>query len=424
MKLTSLISKDKLRLIVTPIVLILAISVFPQLNENSQFNISNSESITSLVSYTKDINGYWIKRPPHAVNNLDGNLSLIGKNNKTKTIYVKDEFGVYAIILDKNKYSSYKKDKSIVSINDKEWPSIFEDLSGKISIYIEELNTTRENFINDSIAEVKRLEKIRLEEEARREAARQDSIRKVEFAKQQAIDDENYRQHSTYRRLNIENYIPSITDKHDNLRCIISDCDYIKRDSIIYPIALSGDTLAYRDYEFGPLDIIYETGHAIVMNDRFKSSKGIDQYLRVWGDSIRLKNGSIEDIVNKMTLSGLNEFFDELNKKAPNGYIKDWSWDNEYGQVSFNVSYLNTNKKTIKYIKFFFTVYNAVNDVRGSGSVQGTGPLDQFESARWEFDRTGCWPAGDASTMSITKIIITYMNGSTVTLTGKKIKFE
>ena len=85
---------------------------------------------------------------------------------------------------------------------------------------------------------------------------------------------------------------------------------------------------------------------------------------------------------------------------------------------------MNTSSKTIKYIKVYWTVKNDVGDVRGSGSFSGTGPVESMSSASWNWDYSSYYVKGDASKMRITKVVITYMNGTVKTLTGDSIIFN
>ena len=85
---------------------------------------------------------------------------------------------------------------------------------------------------------------------------------------------------------------------------------------------------------------------------------------------------------------------------------------------------MNTNRNTINYIDVYFKVTNDVGDLRKTGHFQGTGPLREFESASWEWETSYYYVSGDASNMNITKVILTYMNGTKKVLTGKLLVFE
>lgn len=91
--------------------------------------------------------------------------------------------------------------------------------------------------------------------------------------------------------------------------------------------------------------------------------------------------------------------------------MEDWGWDDEFS-VSFHFDYVNINPKTIKYIDVYWKITNDVGDVRKTGHFKGTGPLKQYMSANWSWDSSSYYVAGDASNMEITKVILTYMNGT------------
>lgn len=92
--------------------------------------------------------------------------------------------------------------------------------------------------------------------------------------------------------------------------------------------------------------------------------------------------------------------------------------------MTFKCTYQNTNKWTIKYIDVYWVVTNDVNDVRGSGHFKGTGPVKYLHGASWDWDSSYYFVGGDATNMSIRKVIITYMNGRQKVLTKNMIKFN
>ena len=119
-----------------------------------------------------------------------------------------------------------------------------------------------------------------------------------------------------------------------------------------------------------------------------------------------------------------DQYVSKLKKEAPYGYFDSWDWNDEYSMVTFNFRYVNTNPKTIKYIAVYFKITNGVGDVRKTGYFQGTGPLKCGESASWDWDSSSYYVAGDASNMSITKVVITYMNGTKQVVSGKYLRFN
>jgi len=112
--------------------------------------------------------------------------------------------------------------------------------------------------------------------------------------------------------------------------------------------------------------------------------------------------------------------------KVPNGYVEDWGWDNDYGTLDLWIEIKNTNKKRIKYVAVYWKSMNDVDDVRNSGVLKGTGPIDSDSYGKWHWDNTLSFLSGDVTYVVITKIIITYMNGTkaTLSLAGKTLKFH
>lgn len=69
-------------------------------------------------------------------------------------------------------------------------------------------------------------------------------------------------------------------------------------------------------------------------------------------------------------------------------------------------------------------VTNDVNDVRGSGHFKGTGPVEYMHSGSWDWDSSYYFVGGDATNMRITKLIITYMNGTQKVLNRNMLRFN
>jgi hypothetical protein len=113
-----------------------------------------------------------------------------------------------------------------------------------------------------------------------------------------------------------------------------------------------------------------------------------------------------------------------VKRIAPFGYVDDWGWDDEYSMITFNIDYVNTNPKTIRYLTVYFVVTNDVGDVRCRGCFRGTGPVKQGEKCSWSWDSSSYFVAGDASNMNITKIVLTWMNGKTQVVSGRYLRFN
>lgn len=166
------------------------------------------------------------------------------------------------------------------------------------------------------------------------------------------------------------------------------------------------------------------TVHTFYVPPSLKANDKFKYHLEVYNDSLLADKINVTNNPENFNMFSAYSALQEVKEKAPNGYFEDWGWNNEYGSVSFHFRYTNTNAKTIKYIEVFWRITNDVGDVRKTGSFQGTGPLEEWETANWNWDYSNYYVAGDASEMQMTKIVITYMNGTKVTIPKNKIWYN
>ena len=196
-----------------------------------------------------------------------------------------------------------------------------------------------------------------------------------------------------------------------------------KNDRRACIFAFTRDTLVYTTVTAGIFNIP-------ILKTHFKSLKGckIPQkflyHMEVFKDSLSDIDGSIPFIVDYLNNDNNIEYYSEIKKIAPFGFVDEWYWDKEYSNLSFSIKYTNTNSKTIKYLTIYFKATNGVGDVRKIGYFQGTGPLEEWETGTWNWDYSDYYVAGDTNYMIITKIVITYMNGSKKILTKNKIIYK
>lgn len=391
-------------------------------NAQTRFKSSDVVSILTLERYTLNHRGFWHLTSENFTDTLStsGDYNPILKVNEKNLLLVKQPHSIQAIVLLKDAYRFYKNDKSIPTIKYKDLNEAIFVPSKRLKLEHDSLNEVRRQYLEDSLAhEQYILEQERIQKEL---------LAKQQAAREMAIEDSIYKEESDFNWLDISNYLDSIKKSSSNsgLNCIEEDCSYMHTDPKLFIDNIHNDTILSLNKEEKILSLPIYQYHAYLMPEELKNDKEMARHLRVWRDSLALE-GSFSNILEKLTFCNIifgGEYVKSIKSKAPNGYIEKWSWDNEYGPVTMRITYVNTNAKTIKYIRFYYTVLNDVDDVRGSGSFQGTGPLEEFETATWDFDRSSCYPAGDASRMRITKILITYMNGSQVTIPRSKIVYE
>lgn len=100
---------------------------------------------------------------------------------------------------------------------------------------------------------------------------------------------------------------------------------------------------------------------------------------------------------------------------------------NTAGGTGFEVMIRNLSGKAIKYISFTGYPINAVNDrcycsirKHSNATLKGVGPIKYGDYKMYEWDNV--WYNGDIKNYIPTLITIQYMNGSSVSISGKNIK--
>ena len=269
---------------------------------------------------------------------------------------------------------------------------------------------------NDSINEVRRIAK-----EKQREKEIKDSL---EAIKRKAEKLEEYRKNHSWHDL--------ILDYAVKMNCKFCDLEHL--DRTFYVLSLSSDTIYYLQ-DNPNINILGKSLsgiHYAEINDVLKQSKKFKEYLEIWHDSLALHNDFTNDEAKTINLYTYVKFKSDIQKEAPYGFIGNWGWNlNSADGVEPYFSFFNTSEKTIKYVDFYFSLYNAVGDrcylrydKSYTGHVRGVGPVEPGSYGSWEWDRATHYTSADASEMKITKIVITFMDKTVRTLTGNAIKYE
>ena len=276
--------------------------------------------------------------------------------------------------------------------------------------YLKNLHTKFERK-NDSIVEKRRIE---------REKFVKDS---TEAAQLKEKEREEYRKKHNKHDLSMS--------KTYELKCDFCDMEKSLRDYNV--LFINGDTLYYMldEPDIRLLGIDFNEIHYTTLSQEFKNDFKFKEYIDTWKDSIinnsfNCQNAAVLNIIH------YNEFKDKICKVAPNGFIQEWGWElNSVQGIEPRFTYFNSTKKTIKYVDFYFSVYNPVGDKcylkydhSYIGHVRGVGPVEPFDSGTWDWENATHYTSGDASEMRIVKLIITYMNGTTKTLLGNSIIYD
>nr|WP_287843645.1 hypothetical protein [Prevotella sp.] len=390
------------KLVLMALFLVICVGVFAQVHN---FNLYNSSHRKVLALYVPDKDGIYQKSDVQEVKEISEAGVYYAYDKKAKKLYVKTTTGNYEVSLDDYYAKDFKKNKAIPQLKEAEIVVLVDRVNHELSEHFSLVNTERRKKMeaarikayNDSVAKAK--------EEARLLAER---MEKLKQERESYIKQHNWR---------------SVPTGYHSLYCTL--CENTFTQDSIWSVGVRNDTIYFATHKDGDLDLGYLECHAAKVPDELKAYSPYQYHYEVFKDSIENKvEGLDNDLAGFLDYNYFQEYLSKLQGKAPYGYFDGWSWNDEYGTVTFKCTYQNTNKWTIKYIDVYWVVTNDVNDVRGSGHFKGTGPVKYLHGASWDWDSSYYFVGGDATNMSIRKVIITYMNGRQKVLTKNMIKFN
>ncbi len=376
-----------------------------------RFDFRNAREISAIRLYSTDSEGYLIRDYYENTTALDSVERVYAYDKKNKTAYVLTPRGNYRVWLTDEAAKAMKKDKEVGKLNGEDLNAVIEAMNLKLEGRADEYNRAHEAYLN-FLAEEARKKRM---EDSIREQRRLDSIARVEAALEQE-------RINRYRATENWSVIPLGNVK---LRCKEEGCGETVDGGKVVSCGMKQDTIYFFSQEELALGKTYMKMHYAVHKVDTEKDKKLAFHVKAFADSLQSEGAILSpEMVPSMNLWSLENCLDEVKKAAPYGFVEDWGWDEEYGTLTFHISYTNLNKKTIKYITVYWQLKNDVDDPRGSGQFKGTGPVDYLDTGSWEWDNTLYFVRGDVTRMRITKILLTYMNGTTKVLTGKEIKFN
>ncbi|MDD5862141.1 MAG: hypothetical protein PUD15_06220 [Prevotella sp.] len=366
----------------------------------AQYNASNSITRRALVAYYPGNDGYYYRRTEILLDNVKGVRKQYAYDKSTHILYVLTDDANIAITLDKDNAKIYKKDRSIPQLKDDQLNDEIRKYTKLLEDKFYDLNAARTQFIQDSIAK-----------------AKEDSIQRV-LAYQKKMEEQK-RKEEAYKATHDYHWLP--TDKN-SLKCTL--CDHSITEDSVFCFGIKNDSIYFITSETGDLDIDQRVAHVAKIPDFLSSNSAFMNHYTLFKDSLTSDTIDYMALTQYLNWRYSNHYFSEIRHAAPFGYFDSWGWDDEYSMVTFNFDYVNTNPKTIRYITVFFKITNDVGDLRCTGYFRGTGPLKQWESASWTWDNSSYFVSGDASNMSITKVVLTWMNGKKQVVSGRYLQFN
>lgn len=266
-----------------------------------------------------------------------------------------------------------------------------------------------QDYLNARISEDDANKMIRLREVQMKREAEQERLRKLQQADE-------------YRTKNKWDVIPLRLGDFGCLQCCICNSGCTGSDSY-YPtfIYVDNDSIFWKEEKDGYFyekKIIY---HCSALPKKLKENPEFKFHYEVFQDSLNeRKYMASEYVISMLNMAEELDYMGRIEKLAPFGFINKRSWNADYDILSFTMQYVNTNVKTIKYIEVFWYTKNDVGDIRDRGSVRGTGPVEYWHSGYWSWDDVDI-VTRDVTSFGITKIVITYMDGTKKVLPENKI---
>lgn len=366
----------------------------------AQYTTYNSFIRKALVIYHRNSKGFYERQVDQMVDDVFDVEKNYAYDKKAQNLYMLTKKGNVVVTLNKDYAKFIKKNNMIPQLKGDELQAEIDKHTKLLDEKYAKLNAQWAQHIQDSIDQIKAdsIKAVR-EHEAKVAAANRKK--------------ESYRKSHNYR------LVPT-----NNVSLSCSLCDESVSEDSLYTLGIKNDSIYYLTRKEGALDLTYLEPHASKIPSRLANDEEFKYHYEVFRDSLSCDSIDYLDLVQGLGDYSYHLYVTQLKKEAPYGYFEDWGWDDEYSMITFNFRYANTNPKTIRYIAVYFKVTNGVGDVRRTGYFQGTGPLKYGETASWEWDSSSYFVSGDASNMSITKVVITYMNGTKQVVTGKYLRFN
>lgn len=369
-----------------------------------QYTSENSFMRKAIVLFQKDAKGFYQPSQDVMVDCIYGVTKNYAYDKKNHNLYVLTANGNFVVTLNKDYAKIVKKNYQIPQLKTMEALALSRKYTEILSLKMEQYNKNRkdsielarEKFIKDSIAYEKALAKIK------------EKNGKIKRDRELA-----YKANHNWK---------SVPTGRIELHCTICDKS-IAKDSL-HCMGIKNDSIYFVTASKGYYNTKFALAHVAQIPSKLANYEDFKYHCDVYKDSLKLNSEVLDnDFVSYISVKWYLDNFNKAKKIAPFGYFGDWGWDTEYGYVTFNFDYTNLNSKTIKYIDVYWYVTNDVNDICGKGHFKGVGPVETGDLGRWKWDDSPYYVYSSATNMRISKVILTYMNGTKQVLSKNMIKY-
>lgn len=371
---------------------------------------NQAKAVKVILAFVKDAQGIYQKTSSAKMQITECNYEAYAYDKGEEKLYVLGIEGNFEVLLSKEQVRLMKRRKEVPRLNGNALELAIMNKNELLQQNIEQWN-------------MKRLHELE-EAEAQRQHFLADSLKAVQDSiERRQLIEKKFKEDMDKKRRYMEEYSWRVMPTcGQTLHCSEDGCEDTSTGSRILLVGLKNDTLFFAQKQKLGLGISYFKIHKAIIPELLKTQEDYRYHWEIYKDSLLNADYSSEkmDALNMVTL---DKGRSELRKTAPYGYFEEWGWDDEFS-ISFNFTYTNVNSKTIKYIDVYWQITNDVGDIRGNGHFKGTGPLEQWSSAKWNWEHSHYYVAGDATHMNITKVILTYMDGKQKTLSKSMLRFE
>lgn len=142
-----------------------------------------------------------------------------------------------------------------------------------------------------------------------------------------------------------------------------TDCKESYNKDIAPTLLIRNDSIYYGEVTEGYLDLTYVKYHVASIPESMKNNADFKIHYSAFRDSLQNNRDMDKEYLNAYNSGSLLNYLDELKKEAPYGFLLSWGWNsNSVNGIEPNFAFMNMAKKTIKYVDFYFSVYNDVGD--------------------------------------------------------------
>lgn len=348
--------------------------------------------------------------------------------NKTEKYEKKENFDIEMTVISIKKSEIYHFDGTQFYVKSNNANCIFKVKKNiKKDLQLDNVPVLTEDILNSKINAINRqLDTIydpwlKILKSSEIEQQRKDSITNAQDkAKAEQLQKDSIKMYNSYVS-NKKNW-KKIYNDFGPLNCSLCNCFHYSVDSIY---ALTPDSVWYyhKSEKFEDIELKY------IHSSKIESPLHFGAFYNACKDSIEKKKSPNNLEVTSINKKSKENFDNNIQEKYPNGILHDYGFNlNSAAGIEPFFRYTNTNKKTIKYIDFFFYIKNPVNDIckikhqtENVAEVSCVGPIEFKQTSTYKWDHASHWTSYDASLMVLVKAKITFMDKTTVIIPANKL---